>query len=70
MNYALQNIETGDIVKTFASMREFLNDFPKGLDEDNRKLSELSIYNKDNLTIPIYDNSIQDTTTTKENYNA
>ena len=37
MKYALQNIETGDIVKTYASMREFLNDFPKGLDEDNRK---------------------------------
>ncbi len=37
MKYALQNIENGDIVKTYASMREFLNDFPKGLDEDNRK---------------------------------
>ena len=37
MKYALKNIETGDIVKTYASMREFLNDFPKGLDEDNRK---------------------------------
>ena len=41
MNYALKNIETGDIVKTYASMREFLNDFPKGLDEDNRKVFQI-----------------------------
>ena len=37
MKYGLQNIETGEIVMTFVSMREFLDHFPKGLDEDNRK---------------------------------
>jgi len=41
MKYALKNIETGDIVKTYASMREFLNDFPKGLDADNRKTFQI-----------------------------
>jgi hypothetical protein len=37
MKYGLQNIETGEIVMTFVSMRDFLDHFPKGLDEDNRK---------------------------------
>ena len=41
MKYGLQNIETGEIVMTFVSMREFLNDFPKGLDEDNRKVFQI-----------------------------
>ena len=37
MKFALQDINTGEIVWTFSSMRDFLNQFPKGLDEDNRK---------------------------------
>lgn len=37
MKYGLQNIETGEIIQTFESMRDFLNQYPKGLDEDNRK---------------------------------
>jgi len=37
MKYGLQNIETGEIVITLVSMRDFLDHFPKGLDEDNRK---------------------------------
>jgi hypothetical protein len=41
MKYAIQNIHSGDIVKTYASMREFLNDFPKGFDEDNQKSFKL-----------------------------
>ncbi len=37
MKFAIQNIQSGEIVKSYASMREFLNDFPKGFDEDNQK---------------------------------
>jgi len=37
MKYGLQNIETGEVIMFFESMRDFLNQFPKGLDEDNRK---------------------------------
>jgi len=41
MKYGLQEIETGDIIMTFESMRDFLNQFPKGLDEDNRKVYQI-----------------------------
>lgn len=37
MKYGLQNIQTGEVIMFFESMRDFLNQFPKGLDEDNRK---------------------------------
>ena len=41
MKYGLQEIETGIILQTFESMRDFLNQYPKGLDEDNRKVYQI-----------------------------
>ena len=41
MKYGLQEIKTGVILQTFESMRDFLNQYPKGLDEDNRKVYQI-----------------------------
>jgi hypothetical protein len=41
MKYGIQNLITGEIIATYATMADWLKDYPNGFDADNRKFFKI-----------------------------